>query len=265
MNKSTRVKNWVRKQRFKKAERIDNSKFLPEGIDRVYHIHIRKSAGSSLNNLFFAQADLTLKELWREPLYIKNGRVFVQHQKEPINRGNYYYASSHYPVWDLQLPPKTFTYCILRDPVDRLVSLYKYYCWVAQVDDKTGYANDPSYFVLLAQQNLLNKSFIDFVNELSPKYLYSQLFTFDKDLNPVKGIELLKQVNKVYFFDELNFAINDLVDTLALKPAPLSRERSFKNVSYTVTSEDRKLAAEILAPEIEFYNKARQLYFRSYK
>ena len=260
MNKSDRLKRWVRKSRFEQAKKINNAKFLPDGIDRVYHIHIRKSAGSSLNNVFFMQAGLSLQEFWREPVYVKNGMVFVQHQKEPIIQGNYYYASSHYPIWELNLKPNTFTYCILRDPIDRLVSLYKYYCWVAQVDEKTGYAKDPSYYVLLAQKNLLNKTFSDFVKELSPKYLSNQLFIFDKDLNAEKAIALLATVNKVYFFDMLDFAITDLTATLNLKPTQLTKERSFQDVVFEIKPDELVMAKGLLSAEIEFYERARQIY-----
>jgi hypothetical protein len=263
MNKSERFKGFVRNYRTLRASYMNNSKHLPEGIDRIYHIHIRKSAGSSLNNLFFNQAALSLKEFWREPLYIKNGKVFVQHQKPHINKGDYYYASSHWPIWDLHLPPNTFTYCILRDPVDRLISLYKYYCWVAQVDEKTGYSKDPSYYSLLQQKSLLNKAFKEFVNNLSNKYLFNQLYMFDQNLNPNKALELLSKVDKVYFFDDIQFAIEDLVSSLNLKPLTPSKERSFQNVSYSVTEEDKEFAKEKLALEIEFYQKARQIYYHT--
>jgi len=262
LKKSDRAKRWVRKARFEKAKKINHSSYLPEGIDRVYHIHIRKSAGTSLNNVFFNQAGLSLQEFWREPVYIKNEMVFVQHQKEPINAGNYFYASSHYPIWELNLKPNTFTYCILRNPIDRLVSLYKYYCWVNQVDDKTGYSMDPSYYVLLAQEHLLNKSFTDFVKELSSKYLSNQLFIFDKDLNPEKALERLTEVNKVYFFDKLDFAITDLTATLNLKPTQLTKERNFQNVLYQIEPEELIKAQELLIAEIEFYERARLLYLK---
>jgi len=260
MSKSERFKAFVRNQRVQQASIMDNSIYLPAGFDRVYHIHIRKSAGSSLNDLFYAQSGLTLNELWREPIYIKNKKVYVQHSKDLINAGNYYYASSHFPIWELDLKPNTFTYCILRNPLERLISLYKYYCWVYQVDPKTGYQLDPSYFVLLKQKHLLNCSFSTFVQQLSDKYLYSELYSFDKQLNPHKALHWLGQVNKIYFFDHLDYAIKDLTEILHLAPKPLSRTRSFKNVDYKILPAELEVAKQLLKDEITFYNTARDKY-----
>lgn len=260
MDKSGSIKKWIRNRRARRAMTIDNTKFLPEKINRVYHIHIRKSAGTSLNNLFLGQSNLTLKEQWREPLYIKEGKVYIQHHKPYFEAGNYFYGSSHYPLWELHLPANTFTYCILRDPLERLISLYKYYCWVSQVDAKEGYALDPSYFVLLKQHQLLNKSFKEFVNNLSPKYLVAQLYTFDKGLDPNHAFELLKTVNKVYFFENVDFAISDLTQTLKLKPLKPARERSFSKVDFTVNESDKEYAKELLKDEFIFYELAAEKY-----
>ena len=96
MSKSVRFRSMVRRNRVKKAKRVVLGKqYLPKPYKRIYHVHIRKSAGTSFNSLFLAQAHLTLDEFWREPVYIKNGKVFVQHQKLYIDQGNYYFASSH--------------------------------------------------------------------------------------------------------------------------------------------------------------------------
>ena len=261
MQRSTRVKTLVRKFRIYYAKNHLNSSLrVPDDYNSIYHVHIRKSAGSSINNLFYLKGHTSLKEIYREPIYIKKGYVYVQHNKELIEKGMYYYASSHFPLWDLKLDPDTFTFTILRDPVDRLISLYKYYCWVAQVDPNEGMKSDPSYQTLIKQERLLNKSFREFVGELSNKYLHAQLYTFDKDLNMDSALKRLSKVNRVYFFEDIGAAINELSTYFNLPVDSITRERQFKQVTYYVGEDDRTFAADLLKEENMFYKSARRAY-----
>lgn len=261
MTRSTRIKSLARKVRKLYAESfLDLSRKVPGEYKRIYHIHIRKSAGSSINNLFYSKGNTSLKEIYREPIYIKNGHVYVQHNKELIEKGSYYYASSHFPLWDLHLPQGTFTFTVLRDPVERLISLYKYYCWVAQVDPNEGMKSDPSYQTLIKQQRLLNRPFREFIGELSNKYLHAQLYTFDELLNVEHALQRLAMVNQVYFFEGINAAIQDLTSCFKLRVEQLTKERHFKQVSYHISQEDRVFAKEILKDEILFYQRARKAY-----
>jgi hypothetical protein len=239
---------------------IDNTKFLPQGIDRVYHVHIRKSGGSSVNVAFWNLANYDLKKARREPLLIGNKRSIVRYSDQLINEGNYFYASSHFPIWELNLKPQTFTFTILRDPYKRLVSLYKYYKWVEQVDPKIGYELDPSFYVLKSQKHLLNKTFHDFVNSLSDKYLFGNLFMFDKKLNVKKAIENLYKINRICFQDDLNLYTEELSNDLGLELRLPIAQRKFENVNFEISEGERKIAISLLEPEIDFYNKAVELF-----
>ena len=75
----TRIKRFIRNQKRKKAERLADHQraLLPDGIDRVYHIHLRKTAGTSINAAFWSLAGIDLKSAGREPVLVKNKRVFV--------------------------------------------------------------------------------------------------------------------------------------------------------------------------------------------
>lgn len=247
-----RVKNMIA------AKVYNHSKYLPEGIDRVYHIHIRKSAGTSINSAFWGLEEYNLNTIGREPIVLGKKHAFVRYSKDLIENGNYFYANSHFEFWSLQLKPNTFTFTMLREPYERLVSLYKYYKWVDQVDDIVGMKLDPSYFVLKEQLHLLGNSFTDFINNLSDKYLYNQLYVFSENLEVQEAFTNLEKLDRVYFKDNFKASVEDLKITLKLEQLVFKTERQFKDVSYTITDDEKAYAIALLSKEIEFYNKARK-------
>ncbi len=253
-------KKYHRKLKFILASRFyNNSKYLPEGIDCVYHIHIRKSAGTSVNSAFWNLGNFTLKKIGREPLVLSQKYSFVCFNKDLIEAGHYLYASAHFAQWELNLKPNTFTFTVLREPYSRLVSLYKYYTWVEQVDDQTGYNLDTSYYTLKAQKHLLGKSFKDFVDVLSDKYLTNQLYTFSQTLNVADALNNISKVNRVYFQDQFEHAILDLERSLGLQ-LHVKNERNFGDIPINISEEDKQYALSKLQDEIEFYNKVVMTY-----
>lgn len=257
---SWKYKIYYRKWKlFLAANFYNNSKFLPEGMDRVYHYHIRKSAGTSINSAFWNLGGYSFKTVKREPILLGKGKAFVRYQDTLINKGNYFYASSHFPQWQLQLQPKTFTFTILRDPYQRLVSLYKYYCWVGQIDDVTGFAQDPTFFILKNQKKLIGKSFKNFIDNLSDKYLYNQLFMFSEKLNVEEAFENIKKVDKIYFQDNFSQIVKDLNDTLNIN-LEAKNERNFKNINFKIEEFEKEYVLIKLEEEIKFYNLVRNIF-----
>ena len=248
--------------KFINANFINNAQFLPHGTDRVYHIHVRKSGGSSVNEAFWKLANYNLNKAKREPLLIGNNRSIVRYSDKLINEGNFFYASSHFPIWELDLLPNTFTFTILREPYERLVSLYRYYKWVEQTDEVDGFKIDPSFPVLKSQTHLLNKNFSEFIDNLSQKYLYGNLYMFDKDLNVDSAILELEKVDCVLFQDNLSSGIQILQSKLNLESLclPEKPSRRFDHVYFTITKEEEEKAKSLLAVEFDFFVKAKSLF-----
>jgi len=101
---------------------------------RIYHFHIRKTGGSSLDSAFLALGGPALGTIaerakFDENLVEGNGLRFVHHDLGLIAGGDYFFASSHEPIFRVELPPGTFTVTILRDPVKRAVSYLRYLLW----------------------------------------------------------------------------------------------------------------------------------------
>ena len=94
-----------------------SAKYDLNGYKRMYLVHIRKTGGTSLNNMFLALSGEDPKNLYdqlalaRNHRLISNGLIYVGWNLRLINRGEYYYAFSHTPFHKLDLPEKTFTIC----------------------------------------------------------------------------------------------------------------------------------------------------------
>lgn len=255
--------SWTFKKYHRKIKLFIASKFynhakhLPKGVDRVYHVHIRKSAGTSINSAFWALGGHNLSTVKREPIVLSMNYAFVRYNKDLIEKGDYFYASSHFEYWGLNLKPNTFTFTMLREPYERLVSLYKYYNWVNQIDEETGIKLDSSYIVLKNQTHLLGNSFKDFINNLSNKYLHAQLYMFSEELNVEIALNTIEQIDRVYFKDNFKASIENLKSSLNIDVLGVKNERRFENVNFSISEEDKAYAINVLKKEIEFYNKAK--------
>jgi hypothetical protein len=137
------------------------------------------------------------------------------------------------------------------------VSLYKYYNWVNQIDEETGVKLDSSFAVLKEQTHLLGNSFKDFINNLSDKYLYAQLYMFSKELNVETALNTIEELDRVYFKDDFKASVENLKTSLNFKNLEFKNERRFENVNFSINEGDEAYAIEVLKKEIEFYNKVK--------
>jgi len=240
----------------KRAVSINKSKKikLPNSIERVYHVHIRKSAGTSINAAFWGLGGLNLKKLKREPLKIGSKHlVFVRNNVKFIEEGNYFFANSHIPIWNLNLPENTFTFCVLRDPYERLVSLYKYYIWVSKTPKKEALKVEPYYNSLIKHTHWLGNTFSDFLDNIPKKNIANQLFMFSEKYNVKEAHKNINRLNKIYFQDNFKEAITDLSEKLDIT-LKVKRERNFGKISYSISKEEKQKAMFLLKDEYLFYN-----------
>ena len=78
--------------RRKSFDRISN-RYNINGFKRIYHIHIRKTGGTSLNYMFLATSGRRSEDIYnrlaKNPLHkiISNGNIYVGWNTECINSG----------------------------------------------------------------------------------------------------------------------------------------------------------------------------------
>lgn len=216
---------------------------LPEGYLRIYHHHIRRSGGTSVNAAFFNTGgeDFRAKEplLASQGWMVHGGRVFVAHNKFLIERGEYFFARSHTPAHELRLPPSTFTITVLRDPVARVISHYNL---LAEWESKN--IRHPSRAV---EGPWLGASFTDFLARMPREHLFRQLFTFSSRLSVDEARAALDEVDAILFCESLRQGLAALGGRLNLELA-LFHEKASTPV-LPVSDHDRSMLRELLEPE----------------
>jgi Sulfotransferase family len=261
----TLIKKYYRKYKRLRAKALTSSEAPRFGAyNRVYHLHLRKSGGTSINSAFWNLGGLNLKKVGRAPILVSKSWVFVRNHLSLIEEGNYHFGNSHMPLWKLKLPPHTFTFCMLRDPYSRLVSLYKYYYWIAHSDPKEVIKNEPYYYSLKEKLPNLGSSFSEFLDHLPAHHLQHQLYMFSETMDKTEALDSVRQLNRVYFQSSFSAAIEDLSSTLGV-PLDVKRERSFKQSELVITEEEKQKAMTLLKEEYEFFNQMVAQYATSTK
>jgi hypothetical protein len=216
---------------------------LPDGFRRIYHHHIRRSGGTSVNAAFFNTGgeDFRAKEplLASQGWMVHGGRVFVAHNRFLIGRGDYFFARSHTPAHDLSLPPSTFTITVLRDPVARVISHYNL---LAEWESKD--IRHPSRAV---EGPWLGASFTDFLARMPREHLFRQLFTFSRQLSVDEAGAALAKIDAILFCETLADGLAALGRRLDLELA-LFHEKASTPV-LPVSDADRAMLKDLLEPE----------------
>lgn len=184
------------------------SKYDLQGYKRIYLVHIRKTGGTSLNNMFLSLSGVDSTSLYRQlaenPVHrlIVNGLIFVGWNVRYINKGSYYYAFSHTPLHKLNLPENTFTVTCFRDPVKRVVSHYNMLMDYQE--------NNISHPCMLIEGKWLGESFDDFILNLPKDHLLNQLFMFSDLYNVDEAVENVQQLSHYFFSDTFESGVHDL-------------------------------------------------------
>lgn len=263
---------------------------LPDGYRRIHHFHVRKTAGSSLDAAFWAlggpEAAETPKVQAAGRTVTGNGLSFVFHDASLIAKGDYFYASSHAPTYQLRIPAGTFTVTILRDPLARAVSYYRYLLWARSNPD--AYDAEPFIESLLRESGFLDgrirhfrrqlsrhrsehplralglrrrkprgvtATFANFLTLTPDRHLLTQLHMFSPSLDPREAADNALSCSMVCFTETFSADLERLGSRLGLD-LQQKREKSFVEKTELSQRELQLLRAR-LEPEYEMIDRVR--------
>lgn len=223
----------------------------------IYHLHVRKTAGTTINFAFLSNTGLPDVESFYERLAAKenhrliaNNHVFVGWNKPLINEGCFSYAFSHHPMHQLDFKQKPFLFTCLRDPVKRVISLYnmmKLY-QIEGVDHPAVYKDG----------DWLGSSFDDFLTRIPKDHLLNQLYMFSENFDPNEAYDNLMALDKILFTEDLADGLRDLEGIVDWK-LPISNQKTYSYKSEIGPSEIAKLK-ERLIPEYKLLEKINARY-----
>ena len=196
---------------------------LPDGYVRIYHYHVRKTAGTSLNSALWSVIAGDPEQRFREgaPLE-RDGLVYLHGNYAAIERGEFFFAHAHRPAHALQLPVGTFTVTVFRDPLTRVASYYQYLHYLATSRQYDG--------ALPEELEWASGSFDKFLPQVPKKHLTRQLFMFSSSFSVDEAIERATHVNAVLFTEDFAHGVAALGDCLGLV-LPVRYERRFPKLA----------------------------------
>jgi hypothetical protein len=266
---------------------------LNPAYERVYHYHVRKTAGTSLNAAFWALAGLDYKAMSNRQVAEGNGLKILQGGAKLIPEGDYFFASSHQPAYRLWLPPSTFTITILRDPASRVISYFSYLLWAkgsdeareaepfidnviaesAVLDGGVGYtlrqlaprrlSTEKSLISEFGLRNFVARltprresAFRNFLAHVPPHHLWSQLHMFSERLDPAEAAEKILACSAVCFTETFSEDLKRIGSSLRLNLEERG-ERRFGEKAVLSTAE-AQLLRDRLTPEYEMIDLVRK-------
>jgi len=235
-----------------KAYNLAKNYKIAEDYKRIYLFHIRKTGGTSLNHMFLSLGGEDGQEVYqkvcKKKRVLNNGKIFIGWDQHKIKNGNYYYGFSHLPCHQLTIPKNTFTITCLRDPIKRILSLYKMLTYYRD--------NNIPHPGMKRQKPWLGDSFEVFIERIPKEELLNQLYMFSATFDFNEAFHNITNLSYFFFTEDFNQGISDISSRLNLCLHPIHTRKSSKKLE--IHSSTRKSLEEKLAPEFELYNKLKE-------
>ena len=252
-------RSWVNRVLYHKqnslAAKLQHGYQLPLGKKRVYHYHIRKTAGTSLNLAFFSEhgedeSKFVHSELTRQRLNsraINRDEVFVGWDRNLLSKGHYLYGFSHSPMHQLKIPKDTFTVSIFRDPVKRVLSHYNML---------RHYLSDGRFQAQIKpERDWASPDFATFLQNIPRQHLQNQLYMFSKNFDLDEAYENIIGLDYVMFTETFEEDLERLSKRIDRRLLP-HREKNYGKKHIPDESQILRLR-EMMQPEIALVDSIR--------
>ena len=221
---------------------------------RIYFYHIRKCGGTSINRMFLSVGGESSTEVQGRinKSYINRtitaNYVLVGPNKMLIDRGAYFYAYSHWPMHELDLPKNTFTFTCLRDPIERIISHYRMIMDYKIFGKYSGGMESESKW--------FDREFGDFIENIPREHLLNQIYMFSRNFDQDEAFENIQNCSHFFLLEQFSQGIAELADRTALSLAPIHIRKSEYDEAIPATEMER--LHDMLLPEIQLYDRLKK-------
>ena len=222
---------------------------LGGGFRRIYHYHVRKTGGTSINHSFLSLGGEPAETVYgrlvnsRRHHVESGGRHFAAWDHTAIESGAYLYAFSHHPAYRLKLKPDTFTLTCFRDPVERVLSNFR---MIVDIQ-KQGISNPKNLFK--GELDWVAGGFGEFLMKIPDIHLLNQIYMFSERLDPLEAAETAAACNVLLRTEDMAPGLEDISRQLNLN---LASKHIRKSGETSVEESDIERLREKLAPEYRF-------------
>ena len=229
---------------------------VPGDFDRVYLHHVRKTAGTSLVRSFLAlggedprvvEQRIAASVLSRT----QSGAFGFATGVGALRQGAFYFGWSHAPSHKVRLPSRTFRIALLRDPVERVLSYYRYLVAGDQPIER-------GWTVQAPERNLAGSSFAEFLNRVPDQLLLNQLYMFSASYDVDEAVGDLLGCQELVLTESFGADVQRLSSALGLSLG-IREERITDHVSVVATPSDLLQLRERLDPEYQMIERTRRL------
>ena len=226
---------------------------LPGGSQRVYLFHVRKTAGTSLVRSFLAlggeDPGAVERRISSSLLSRTKSREYVLTcGRGTLQQGDYFFGWSHMAGHRVRLPSRTFTIALLRDPVARVLSYYRYLVAGDAAQD------DMAWRVQSDERALVGESFTDFLKNIPDELLLNQIYMFSPRFNISEAAERILECSAIMMTETYERDLHNLAATLGL-PLEYRRERITTLKKAPVEEKDLDTLRDRLAAEYELFEQ----------